>query len=191
MPTPTVSFSLPSNSKAAQPRNLLRTADGDTPFIEQPIRLVACDTPEKAQYAGSAPISQPKLDACRQRLQGGFYSTLPQSTRTYLLGRLGSTAAADHIEAGVTATGVCESTLATRLTRPNGSRRRIGVIPTGEVIDRYGRMLAYIVPWYSGSNSDPLPPIADPGRATFNLSMIANGWAAFFPIFRSLPRTRT
>jgi len=159
---------------------------GDTPFIGQPIRLVSCDTPEKAQYAGSAPVSQPKLDVCTQRLQGGFYRALPQSTRAYLLRRLGPTAA-DHIEAGVTASGVFESTLATRLTRPNGSRRRIGVIPTGEVIDRYGRMLAYIVPWYSGSNSDPLPPIGDPARATFNLSMIANGWAAFFPIFRSLP----
>jgi hypothetical protein len=32
-----------------------------------------------------------------------------------------------------------------------------------------------------------LPPKASPERLTFNLNMIENGWAAFFPIYRSLP----
>lgn len=64
----------------------------------------------------------------------------------------------------------------------------MATIPTGELIDRYGRLLAYIAPWYGGSRSnDPLPPKGDPRRDTFNLNMIENGWAAFFPIYPSLP----
>jgi hypothetical protein len=41
MPTPIVDFNLPTNSHTAEPRTLLRQADGDTPFIEQPIRMVS------------------------------------------------------------------------------------------------------------------------------------------------------
>lgn len=44
-------------------------SDGDTPKIEQPIRMVSIDTPEKSGYAGKPPTAQPKLDRCRQRLE--------------------------------------------------------------------------------------------------------------------------
>jgi endonuclease YncB( thermonuclease family) len=188
MPTPTVHFQLPTNSHSAEPRTLLRNADGDTPYIEQPVRMVSCDTPEKAQYAGGPAVSQPKLDTCRQRLQGGFYNTLPQTLRDYLIGKLGATAAADHIGAGYDASAFFEQSLADRLTKPDGSRRKLGVIPTGEVIDRYGRLLAYIVPWFADTAADPLPPSGDPRRLTFNLTMIDSGWAAFFPVYKSLPK---
>ena len=33
-----------------------------------------------------------------------------------------------------------------------------------------------------------VPPPGDPRRNTFNLDMIANGWAAFFPVYPSLPK---
>jgi endonuclease YncB( thermonuclease family) len=166
---------------------LIRAVDGDTPNVEQPLRLVSCDTPEKAQYAGGPDVSQPKLDACKQRLQSGFYSGLQKPLRNYLIKKLTSDAAANHISGGLQATTVFEQLIATRLTRPNGTQRRIGVIPTGEIIDRYARMLAYIVPWFANTPADPLPPKASPERLTFNLNMIENGWAAFFPIYRSLP----
>jgi len=45
-----------------------------------------------------------------------------------------------------------------------------------------------MAPWFSGSASDPVPPRDSPARRTFNLDMIENGWAAFFPIYPSLPR---
>lgn len=189
MPTPTVNFDLPTNAQKAQPRKLTRTSDGDTPVIEQPIRMVSCDTPEKGGYAGNPPLSQPKLDACRQRLQGSFYNALPAGLRNYLVAKLTPDAAQRHIDAGHEATGIFDQLLDTRLTKPDGARRRVAVIATGEILDRYGRLLAYLAPWYSG-DGDPLPPIGDPGRDTFNLNMIANGWAAFFPVYPSLPKNQ-
>ena len=93
-----VGFDFPRTIRSAQPRQLARTSDGDTPVIDQPIRMVSIDTPEKQHYAGLPPTAQAKLNRCRDRLQ--------------------------------------------RLTRPDGGRRRVAVIPTGELIDRYGRLLA-------------------------------------------------
>lgn len=46
-------------SRRATPKRLIRTSDGDPPVIEQPIRMVSVDTPEKAGYAGGPPVSEP------------------------------------------------------------------------------------------------------------------------------------
>lgn len=84
----TVSFPYPRTTRRAQPRRLLRISDGDTPVIDQPFRMVSCDTPEKAHYAGKPEISQPKLDRCRERLQSGFYPKVDSAFRDYLLSKL-------------------------------------------------------------------------------------------------------
>jgi endonuclease YncB( thermonuclease family) len=183
-----VHFNFKRNIRAATSKKLIHTSDGDTPIIEQPIRMVSCDTPEKAHYAGTPEISQPKLDICKQRLENGFYDTLPQELRDYFIERITNDAADKHISAGMDATTVFEGLLEQRLTKPSGSKRRTAIIPTGEIIDTYGRLLAYIAPWFDGGPNDPLPPINDPRRSTFNLDMIENGWAAFFPIYPSLPK---
>jgi endonuclease YncB( thermonuclease family) len=184
----TVNFNLPHKDRSAQPRRLIRATDGDTTVIEQPIRMVSCDTPEKGQYAGNPPVSKPKLNECRQRLQNGFYNTLPPGLREYLISKLTDDAAERHINAGHRASQVFDTVLTTRLTRLDGSLRSVATIPTVNPIDTYGRLLAYIAPWFSGSESDPLPPPEHPDRRTINLDMIENGWAAFFPIYPSLPR---
>ena len=67
----TVDFNFKGKSRRATSRKLNRISDGDTPVIEQPIRMVSCDTPEKAGYAGKPNKSQPKLDKCKQRLENG------------------------------------------------------------------------------------------------------------------------
>jgi endonuclease YncB( thermonuclease family) len=187
MSTPIVNFDFYRTLRSAQPRLLSRTSDGDTPVIEQPIRMVSCDTPEKAGYAGKPETSQPKLDQCRERLENGYYAVLPPPLRRYLIRKLTPDAARKHIEAGQRATEVFDQLLETRLTRPDGTKRKVAVIPTGQLIDTYGRLLAYLAPWFAGTRSDPLPPRGDPARRTFNLDMIENGWAAFFPIYPSLP----
>lgn len=187
MPAPTVVFNYERIIRSAQPRSLSRVSDGDTPVVEQPIRMVSCDTPEKAGYAGKPEISQPKLDNCRDRLEQGYYDDLPNPLRRYLIKKLTPDAAQRHIEAGNEATRVFETILEQRLTRPNGTKRRLAVIPTGEIIDRYGRLLAYLAPWFSGTRTDPVPPRNHPARRTFNLDMIENGWAAFFAVYPSLP----
>ncbi|MEO1005785.1 MAG: hypothetical protein AAFW67_08030 [Cyanobacteria bacterium J06638_38] len=189
MATPQVNFTFSRNLRSANPKSLLRTSDGDTPVIEQSIRMVSIDTPEKARYAGKAEIAQPKLNLCRERLENGFYEAIPQLLRNYLIDKLTADAAARHIDAANDATNVFNNLLTERLTKPDGSQRRLATIPTGELIDGFGRLLAYVAPWYAGE-SDPLPPRDDPRRYTFNLNLIANGWAAFFPIYPSLPSNR-
>jgi endonuclease YncB( thermonuclease family) len=183
-----VAFDFPRTTRPAQPRQLSRTSDGDTPVIDQPVRMVSVDTPEKQHYAGLPPTAQAKLDRCRQRLQDGTYAALPDGLREYLVGRLTLDAAERHIAAGLGASAAFEALQDQRLTKPDGSRRRVAVIPTGEFIDRYGRLLAYLAPWFAGPPGDPLPPRDAPERRTFNLDMVASGWGALFLIYPSLPR---
>ena len=78
-----VHFNFKRNIRDATSKKLIKTSDGDTPLIEQPIRMVSCDTPENSHYAGKTEISQLKLDRCKQRLENGFYDTLPLELRTY------------------------------------------------------------------------------------------------------------
>jgi endonuclease YncB( thermonuclease family) len=150
--------------------------------------MVSVDTPEKQHYAGLPPTAQTTLNRCRRRLQDGTYNALPKDLRDYLIGRLTPDAAERHIGAGLGASAAFEARQEQRLTRPNGTRRRVAVIPTGEFIDRYGRLLAYLAPWFAGPPNDPLPPKDAPERHTFNLDMVASGWGALFLIYPSLPR---
>jgi hypothetical protein len=83
-----VAFDFPRTTRPAEPRQLARTSDGDTPVIDQPVRMVSVDTPEKQHYAGLPPTAQAKLHRCRQRLQDGTYAALPDGLREYLVGRL-------------------------------------------------------------------------------------------------------
>jgi endonuclease YncB( thermonuclease family) len=188
--TVSVNFNYPRGSAKPNPLKLYMVSDGDTPVVEQPIRMVSCDTPEKAEYAGKADKSQPKLEACKQRLVEDHYydKHLPKGLREYLAAKITPDAAKRHTDAGHDARLEFESILDKRLTTPNGKKRKVAIIPTGEIIDRYGRMLAYISPWFAGDGADDeLPPKEDPRRKTFNLEMIENGWAASFPIYPSLP----
>ena len=187
MSEPTVNFKFKRNQRKPSARTLIRTSDGDTPVIDQPVRMVSCDTPEKAAYAGAPEKSQPKLDTCRERFETGFYDELPKGLTDYLTKKLTSDAAERHITAGNRATEIFDNLLSTRLVKDDGSRRKVATIPTGEVVDRYGRLLAYLAPWYSGSKKDPVPPKDDPRRQTFNLDMVETGWASFFPVYPSLP----
>lgn len=188
MPTPTVNFDFKRTTRSPSGRRLLRTSDGDTPVIEQPIRMVSCDTPEKAGYAGGPAKSQPKLNKCKERLESNYYPEIPDELKSYLISKITLDAAERHIESANDASKEFDSLLSRRLTKEDGKIRKTAVIPTGQLIDVYGRLLAYIAPWYESGPDDPLPPRDDPRRKTFNLNMIELGWAAFFPIYPSLPR---
>ena len=166
-------------------RGLQIPSDGDTPLIAQPIRMVSIDTPEK-NYEGGKELGQEKLNACRARLESGFYDGLiPEETKAYLRDKLTDNAASIHIDAALAASANFQLFLDTRLQVDDDTRRRLAVFPTGELIDIYGRLLAYIAPWF---NRDELPPFGDPERRTFNLQMLETGWAALFIIYPSLPK---
>jgi endonuclease YncB( thermonuclease family) len=149
--------------------------------------MVSVDTPEKQHYAGLPPTAQATLNRCRTRLQDGTYDALPAGLREYLVQRITPDAAERHIAAGQRATAAFEALQDQRLTKPDGSRRRVAVISTGEIIDRYGRLLAYLAPWFAGPPNDPLPSRDHPDRRTFNLNMVESGWGASFLIYPSLP----
>jgi endonuclease YncB( thermonuclease family) len=181
---PDITFGLSAQSRSPYDARLSRTVDGDTVDVVQPVRMVSIDTPEKAEYAGSPPVAQAKLDRCRQRLLDGTYEALPEPLRRYLIERITPDAAQRHIAASVRAAEEFAKMRRARLEAvPEGQQPKIGVIVTGEVIDENGRLLAYIAPWLK----PPLPHRDDPRRKTFNLEMVEAGWAALFPIYPSLP----
>jgi len=166
-------------------RKLLRHSDADTPLVEQPLRLVSCDLPEKSGHAGRPETAQRKLDECRARLKGGFYrGVLPKGLRNHLIDKLDDGAAARHIAAGERASAEFDALLERRLLRDDGSRRALAVLPCGERVDRESRLLAYLAPLFEG---EPLPSRGDARRRTLNLEMIAGGWAALFLVHPSLP----
>lgn len=120
-----VAFHCKPNSRKAAPRTLISISDGDTPQIQQPIRAVSCDIPEKAAYAGAPPKAQVKLDLCRTRLENGFFNALPEGLRTYLVAKLSANAAERHIGAALRASEEFTRLLEQRLTKPNGSKRKL------------------------------------------------------------------
>lgn len=178
-------YKLPPPSFAVSPKKDIGAPDGDTIKIEQPIRMVSCDTPEKEKPFGGAAITQPKLEKVKQRLDDGFFAELPTGLRNYLKKKIVTGAAKKHIEAGKKASDQFEKIKNQRLNLPNGKRRKVGVLPSGEVIDSRGRMLAYITTYFEKKD---LPHKGDPQRDTYNLVMVAEGWAAFFPVWPSLPK---
>jgi endonuclease YncB( thermonuclease family) len=176
-------YKLPPPSFNASPKKDIGEPDGDTIKIEQPVRMVSCDTPEKEKPYGTAATAQPKLNIAKKRLQDGFFAALPKGLIKYLTHRITVDAAKKHINAGKEASTHFEKVKNAALNKPNGTRRKVGVLPSGEVIDRNGRMLAYIMTYLE----KPLPPKGDPARKTYNLIMVEDGWASFFPIWPSLP----
>ncbi|MDA0635607.1 hypothetical protein OUY22_19485 [Nonomuraea sp. MCN248] len=174
-------------SRPANDYRFFEVVDGDTPKIEMSIRMVSIDTPE-SEYGGGPVTAQATLDRTRERLRDGTYDALPAELREHLVARLTPDAALRHLSAGKLAAEAHRSMVNTRLRRPDGSQRKLAVIATGELVEQNGRLLAYTAPWFAGTASDPLPPRDHPDRRTFNLDLVALGWAATFVIYPSIPR---
>lgn len=178
-------YKLPPPSYNVSPKKDLGGPDGDTIKIEQPIRMVSCDTPEKEKPLGTPATAQPKLNKAKQRLKDGFFPSIPAGLAKYLRDKITADAAKRHINAGKDASDHFEKLKDSSLNKPGGKRRKVGVLPSGEVMDRYGRMLAYVMTYFEKKE---LPPKDDPARRTYNLTMVEDGWAAFFPVWPSLPK---
>ena len=85
---------------------------------------------------------------------------------------------------GIQATQAFQNMLDTKLTQPNGKKRPLFIRAADEHFDQYGRLLAYIAPNYSAEEREKMTRSE---RATFNLLMVEDGWAAPFPIYPSVP----
>ncbi len=146
--------------------------------------LRGVDTPE-SKLGGAPATAQQTLDRCRQRLADGVYDEIDEPLRRHLHHRLTADAAQRHLAAGASAAEEFAKMRTARLeVSADTGRAKVGIIVTGEVIEEDGRLLGYVTPWLA----PPMPPRDDPRRRTFNLEMVETGWAAFFPLYPSLPR---
>jgi endonuclease YncB( thermonuclease family) len=161
-------------------------ADGDTPYVKIPIRMLSIDTPE-TNYPG---IGKPsKSDDRLQELatwitQG--HAPVDDDLARHLVPRLQTGKAGTLQEQqGESAKANFTQLLQDKLNRPNKQKRSVFLYAADEHFDDYGRLLAYMAPYYTKAE---LANMSRQDRATFNLLMVESGWAAPFPIFPSLPK---
>jgi endonuclease YncB( thermonuclease family) len=161
-------------------------ADGDTPYIRLPIRMLGIDTPEtNYPTVGSPENSDARLQELATWLQQG-HAPATDELAAFLVPRLDTgTAGSLQKQHGEAAKAAFKQALADRLTKPNGSSRSMYLHAADEHFDHYGRLLAYVAPSYTSAE---LANMSRHDRRTFNLEMVENGWAASLLIYPSLPK---
>lgn len=162
------------------------TTDGDTPSVSMPVRMLSIDTPETHYPDNQSPSKQ---DGSFAKLAEWIHSgiaPIESGLGDYLFPKL-STGAAGSLQErqGVKAADCFEKTVKSKLTKPDGSVRNVFLRAADESFDEYGRLLAYMAPYYNGEEISTMSLM---DRATFNLMMIDSGWAATLPIYPSLPK---
>jgi endonuclease YncB( thermonuclease family) len=154
--------------------------DGDTPFVRTSIRMLSIDTPE-VHYPGSSTPSNhdSKLADLAAWIQAGD-APISADLAAYLAPKL-STGTAGTLQKshGGAANAHFQTLLDQKLTKPIGTKRQVFLRAADEPFDQYGRLLAYMSPYYSPAE---LEQLSYKDRATFNLFMLESGWAATFVI---------
>lgn len=166
-------------------KSLVDVTDGDTPNIRMPIRMLSVDTPEvTARTAARAAVVDTELAQLAEWIEQGRAPISPELAAHVLPKLATGKAGTLQLEQGNAASAFAKQNIDTRLTRPDGSRRNLFVRLTDTPFDANGRLLAYIAPNYSAGERETLSRAE---RATFNLDLVANGWAAPFVIYPSIP----
>jgi endonuclease YncB( thermonuclease family) len=166
-------------------RALVDVTDGDTPNIRMPIRMLSVDTPEvTARTAAGAAAVDEKLAQLAEWIGEGK-APISAGLAAHLRPKLATGKAGTlQFTQGTDASAFAKRNIETRLTRPGGSLRNLFIRVTETPFDANGRLLAYIAPNYSVKERETLSRAE---RATFNLDLLAAGWAAPFVIFPSIP----
>ena len=167
-------------------KKYLRSTDGDTPYISMPIRMLSIDTPE-VHYPGNQKPSgwDDRLSQLADWIQNGKAPISNDLGGKLSAKLISGTAGTLQETQGKTATLTFQQILEDKLTKPNGSKRKVFLRAADEAFDSYGRLLAYMSPCYTAKERASKTQL---DRATFNLQMIHSGWAATFPIYPSIPR---
>lgn len=162
--------------------------DGDTPYVRTAIRMLSIDTPEVHYPGNSNPANHDaKLAELAGWLQAGK-TPANDSLAAYLAPRLATgNAGSLQKRQGDQAADQFRALLDVKLTNPNATKRSVYLRAADERFDQYGRLLAYMSPYYTAAD---LERMKYKDRATFNLMMIESGWAATLAIFPSLPKYR-
>lgn len=159
-------------------------ADGDTPYVRMPIRMLGIDTPETS-YLGGETTANNKLNELKVLLEtGNFDNWIDPELKAHILPRLVN-AGTRQISQGQQAKDVFKQLLDQRLTKPNGNKRSLFVMAADEHFDRYGRLLAYIAPSFTTTE---LATVSLEQRKTFNLLLLESGWATSIIIYPNLPK---
>lgn len=161
-------------------------ADGDTPYVKIPVRMLGIDTPETSYPgAGSAEKVDEKLYELSQLLKSGVY-TVDEGLAKYLIPKLETGDAGSlQKQQGLEAKAYFKHLMDQRLTKSSGRKRSLFMYSAGEPFDHYGRLLAYIAPKYTKEELMAFPPNE---RGTFNYLMLKSGWAASIMIYPNLPK---
>jgi len=168
-------------------KKYLGSTDGDTPYVSMSIRMLSIDTPEVHYPGNTKPSKQDEnFSQLAEWMQQGKAPINPDLAAflqpKLATGRAGSL----HEEQGDKAAEVFQALIEEKLSMPNSNRKRsVYLRAADEHFDEYGRLLAYMAPNYSAKERNQMTLRE---RATFNLLMVMNGWAASFPIYPSLPQ---
>ncbi|HBC56107.1 MAG TPA: nuclease [Gammaproteobacteria bacterium] len=166
-------------------RSLTDVSDGDTPNVRMPIRMLSIDTPEvTARSENGATNVDNQFKELAVWIRAG-QAPVMDAFKEYILPKL------ENVEAGTLqysqgkeASAYYKSIIERRLTKPNGTKRKLFLRSPEQPFDNYGRLLAYVAPSYSKSERATMTRRE---RATFNFDMIESGWAAPFILFPSIP----
>jgi endonuclease YncB( thermonuclease family) len=177
--------------------------DGDTPTTKMPIRMLSVDTPEvtgERRRGGPAtvdkeflqlaewmsdrpkdiPISRRLAEVLRPKLATGRAGTLQ-----FEQGKSASAFQADTIDKRLTKPAKKTAKKAVPGAEPPKKElRNIFIRAADPPFDNNNRVLAYIAPNYTPAEREKMSRWE---RRTFNLDLIAEGWAAPFIIFPSIP----
>lgn len=166
-------------------RSLVDISDGDTPTIRMPIRMLSVDTPEVTAHseAGAKKVDE-KFVQLAQWIREGK-APVSRAFADYILPKVETgTAGTLHYSQGKTASDFAKQNIEKRLTRESGTKRTLFIRTADAPFDPNHRLLAYIAPNYSAKE---LATLSRAERSTFNLDLIASGWASPFIIFPNIP----
>jgi endonuclease YncB( thermonuclease family) len=164
---------------------LIDVTDGDTPNIRMPVRMLSVDTPEvTAKSAARAAAIDQEFLALADWIRAGKAPVSPRFAG-HILPKLDSgTAGTRQFNAGTAASAWFKDHAAARLKAPNGRQRSLFVRLGDAPFDDNGRLLAYVAPSYTDRERATMSR-AD--RATFNLDLVASGWASAFVLYPNIP----
>jgi len=163
----------------------LRATDGDTPYVSMSIRMLSIDTPEVHYPGNTKPSKQDTtlLQLAEWIRQGK--APINDDLAGFLMPKLESGRAGTlQMEQGEKASKAFQE-LVERKLHEGGKNRTVYLHSAEKPFDQYGRLLAYMAPNYTAAERESMSVVE---RATFNLLMVMEGWAATFPIYPSLPK---
>jgi endonuclease YncB( thermonuclease family) len=180
-------LTIPSTDRTLDAYKLTRITDGDTPFVEMPIRMLSIDTPE-VHYPGTTKPSAHDAALCElgKAIAWGKHPKLPRLLAKHLADRLDDHAGTRQLEQGERSMAEYQRMLTERMPTPSGrGTRRLFVRSSQEIFEGHGRMLAYVAPSY---DAEEIGAMSLHDRRTFNFQLVEEGWAAPMLIYPSLPK---